>query len=208
MITYSYKLNWRGKIAIAKYNAAIENAVAQSALQVQREAKKLLNKSGKGVVAKLGLNKVKGKGSRKLSAEEKVNLRFTQGMEALSKTKTVHGKKNKITFGGSFTAEDGTKTDRIYWYREPLHRWVQSSQPGTPPHKQTGSLQRIAVQFYNSKMGAKIGPQYGLKYARIQELGGRGMINLPPRPYMQPAYEMVLPKINDIFKKHLGRVTI
>ena len=57
-------------------------------------------------------------------------------------------------------------------------------------------------------MGAKIGPAYGLKYARIQELGGRAMINLPERPYMRPAYETVLPQMDSIFKKHLGKVVI
>lgn len=202
MITYSYKLNWQGKLAINRYNAAIENAVAESAIRVQDQAKVLLKKSGKGVAAKLGLNK--DNKSKKISGAEKTDLRLREGLAKLSDVKTVHGKKNKLTFGGSFKG-----VDRIYWYREPLHRWVQSSQPGTPPHMQTGTLQKsIFIQFYNNKMGAKIGPQYGLKYARIQELGGRGMINLPPRPYMQPAYEMVLPKINDIFKKHLGRVVI
>lgn len=193
MIQYKYKISWRGKLAVTKYKSAIENAVAESALKVQREAKKQLNTSGKGVVAKLGLNKAK-------SAEK----RFAKGVAAVKDLQTVQGKKDKLTFGGSFKGKD-----RIYWYREPLHRWVQSSPPGTPPHKQTGTLQRsVFIQFYNGKMGAKIGPAYGLKYARIQELGGRGMINLPPRPYMQPAYEMVLPQINEVFKKHLGRISL
>lgn len=202
MIQYRYKISWRGKIAINRYKSAIENAVAETALKVQREAKKLLNSSGKGVVAKLGLNKENK--SKKLSGAEKTELRLREGLAKLSGVQTLHGKKGKFTFGGSFKG-----TDRIYWYREPLHRWVQSSQPGTAPHKQTGTLQRsIFVQYYNSKMGAKIGPAYGLKYARIQELGGQAMINLPERPYMRPAYETVLPQMDSIFKKHLGRVAL
>lgn len=203
MIQYKYALNWKGKLAIIKYRSAVERAVGKSAIMVQREAKRLLNTSGKGVVAKLGLNKVGGKGSKKLTGAEKTELRYKQGLAVLSKPKTIIGKKNKITLGGSYGG-----VDRIYWYGEPLHRWVQSSPPGSPPHKQTGALQRIAVQFFNGKLAAKIGPQNGLKYARIQELGGKGLINLPPRPYMRPAYEKVAPQIDQIFVKEIGKVML
>jgi len=198
MIEYSYKLNWKGKVAFAKYRAATEMAVARSALEVQRAAKKLLNKSGKGVTAKLGLNSENN--SKKISGAEKTEMRLREGIAKLSGLKTIHSKKNKLTFGGSFKG-----TSRIYWYREPLHRWVQASQPGTPPHKQSGKLQQIVVKLFRGGTAAKIGPQYGLKYARIQELGGRGMVNLAPRPYMRPAYESVIPQIDGIFKKYLGK---
>jgi hypothetical protein len=66
---------------------------------------------------------------------------------------------------------------------------VQSSPPGLPPHTQTGNLKQIAIEFSAGGLTAKVGPKYGLKYARIQELGGRGMIRLPPRPYMKPAFD-------------------
>jgi hypothetical protein len=204
MLKYNYSLNWKGKLAIAKYSQAIQRAVAKSAILVQREAKTLLNQSGKGVVAKLGLNKVGGKGVSKLSGAEKTELRYKQGLAVLSKPKTIIGKKNKITLGGSYGG-----VDRIYWYGSPLHRWVQSSQPGTPPHKQTGTLQRsIAFQFYNFKMAARIGPQNKLIYGRIQELGGKGLINLPPRPYLRPAFEKVTPQIDEIFVKELGNIKL
>lgn len=202
MSFFNIKIHSRFGEARAKYDQACQRAVAQVAISIQRESKKLLGRSGKGVTAKLGLNKVSGKGTSKLSGAEKTELRYKQGLESLDNVKTVHGRKSKLTFGGS---KDGH--DRIYWYREPLHRWVQASAPGTPPHKQTGNLQQIAVEFSGSKFKAKIGPRYGLKYARIQELGGKGLVNLAARPYMRPALEIVGPQIPGIFEKHLKRVS-
>lgn len=204
MIQYKYKLSWKGKLAIVKYRQAVENAVAKSALKVQREAKKLLDSSGKGVTAKLGLNTVRRKGVSKLSGEEQVELRFRQGLAAIKGLSTVHGKKSRYIGGGSFGGEN-----RIYWYGEPLHRWVQSSEPGTPPHKQFGTLQRsISFQLLKGGLMAKVGPAYQLKYARLLELGGRGLVEIAARPYMQPAFEAVKPEIDETFKKELGKVVI
>lgn len=203
MSFFTIKLNSRFGEARAKYDQACQKSVAQVALSIQRESKKLLNRSGKGVTAKLGLNKVSGKGTSKLSGAEKTELRYKQGLESLDSVKTVHGRKSKLTFGGS---KDGN--DRIYWYREPLHRWVQASAPGTPPHKQTGNLQQIAVEFSGSKQRAKIGPRYGLKYARIQELGGKGLVNLAARPYMTPALAAVSPQISGIFEQNMKKVSL
>jgi len=204
MINYKYNLNWKGKLAIIKYRKAVEKAVLKSALIVQREAISLLKVSGKGVTAKLGLNKVKGRGVSKLSGAEKTELRFKQGMAAISKLKTVQGKKSKITLGGSMGGND-----RIYWYANPLFRWVQASEPGTPPHKQTGTLQRsIVFQKTKGGLGAKIGPGNKLVYARIQELGGKGLVNLAPRPYMQPALESKAAEIDQVFAKEIGNILI
>lgn len=204
MIQYKYKLSWKGKLAIVKYHKAVTRAVTKSAIKVQRKAKQLLNSSGKGVTAKLGLNTVKGKGVDKLSGAEKTELRFRQGLAAIKGLSTVHGKKSRYIGGGSFGGEN-----RIYWYGEPLHRWVQSSEPGTAPHKQTGTLQRsVSFQLMRGGLMAKVGPAYRLKYARLLELGGRGLVEIAARPYMQPAFEEVKPEIDEIFKTELGKVVI
>jgi phage gpG-like protein len=48
----------------------------------------------------------------------------------------------------------------------------------------------------------------GLKYARIQELGGKGMINLPPRPYMRPAMESQQAEIMERFDQAILKASI
>jgi hypothetical protein len=50
-------------------------------------------------------------------------------------------------------------------------------------------LREIVVERVQGGLKAKVGPRQGLIYARIQELGGRGLIRLPARPYMRPAFE-------------------
>jgi hypothetical protein len=96
------------------------------------------------------------------------------------------------------------KSQGLYWYGEPLHRWVEASQPGTPPHKQTGTLQRsIAVEVDAAKTQAKIGPSKKLVYARKLELGGDGTA---PRPYLLPAFQNMQDKILRNFEKAIGGV--
>lgn len=71
------------------------------------------------------------------------------------------------------------------------------SQPGDPPSLVTGTLRRsIKVTGpVSAGMGrwlAEVGPT--AVYGRVQELGGtagRG-VTLPPRPYVQPAYEQLV----------------
>jgi hypothetical protein len=78
----------------------------------------------------------------------------------------------------------------LYWYGEPLHRWVEASQRGTPPHKQTGTLQRsITHEREPQKLRAKIGPSQNLVYARRLELGDLD------RPYLTPAFLSLEAKI-------------
>ena len=88
------------------------------------------------------------------------------------------------------------KSKGLYWYGEPLHRWVEASQPGTPPHKQTGTLQRsITTEINAEKTTAKIGPTQKLVYARHLELGGK----MAARPYLLPAFKMMQDKIQKLF---------
>ncbi|MFC8676670.1 hypothetical protein ACFUEN_28795 [Streptomyces griseorubiginosus] len=71
------------------------------------------------------------------------------------------------------------------------------SAPGEPPSLVTGTLRRSAKVFGPVPAGygrwlAEVGPT--AVYGRIQELGGtagRGA-ELPPRPYVQPAYEQLV----------------
>jgi hypothetical protein len=183
----TFNLTWHGQEYSRRLHAELRRAVQQSALRVQRKAKELLNTSGKGVLAKAGINKI---GSR--TGPMAVTNRFKAGQRDIFNLKQVSNKSGTKTlnFGGNYVSGKSGRIDRVYWYAEPLHRWVQSSQPGTPPHKQTGTLQRsIAFQITHSGLRAKVGPQNTLIYGRIQELGGRGLIRLPPRPYLRPAFE-------------------
>jgi phage gpG-like protein len=80
------------------------------------------------------------------------------------------------------------------------------SMPGTPPHLQSGDLRRSVKQGRIEQIGrtrfqGEVGPT--IEYGRIQELGGeagRGSI-LPSRPYMQPAFEAMLPEIAAVFRE-------
>lgn len=184
MITAAIKLDWHGPEYTARLHRELQRAVRQSAGMVRNKAVELLNTTGKA--ATRGLNRQTGKAFKGLTTTQKNNMTFNLGMQKIQGLKTVKGVKitKVLHFGGSYKG-----VDRIYWYGSPLNRWVQSSVPGTPPHKQSGALQRIVVEPGPLKLSAKIGPMYGLKYARIQELGGKGLINLPPRPYMRPAFE-------------------
>lgn len=98
--------------------------------------------------------------------------------------------------GPKFKTEDAAPNG-AYYYRG-LDKWVVPSNPGTPPHKQTGQLSvSIGVQFGAAKLSAKVGPRDRLVYGRIQELGGpnnRGAV-LPERPYLRPAFDAMHPRI-------------
>lgn len=118
----------------------------------------------------------------------------------------------RIAFGGTLRYKKKgvlSQVDRVYWYGEPLHRWVQSSVPGTPPHKQTGELQRrISVQPVNEGYRAKVGPANNLKYGRIQELGGKTRFGtLPPRPYLEPSFQKMVPAIMQDFRVAIAKAT-
>lgn len=184
MINVNIDLQWNGNAYISRLRAELSKAIRKSAGAVRNEAVKLLNTSGKS--ATRGLNKVTGKGSKNLTATQKNDRIFQTGLSVINNLKKITSAKTGKTLimGGSVGS-----ISRIYWYGAPLHRWVQSSPPGSPPHTQNGDLKEIAIDFSAGGLTAKVGPKYGLKYARIQELGGRGIIRLPPRPYMRPAFE-------------------
>lgn len=202
MIQAKFELEWLGEKIAAKLNRELQREVLKSGEKVRDETKKLLNESGKGVVAKTGLNQP-GKGSSKMTTTQKSQAVYQNGLKNIQNLKTITSAKAGKTLhvGGSYKG-----VDRIYYYGEPLHRWVQSSLPGSPPHKQHGTLQRsISVEPMNGNMRVKVGPAHGLKYARIQELGGRGMIRLPARPYLKPAFESQQNQIFDRIREAIKR---
>ena len=184
MINATFKLEWNGPEYTARLHKELQRAVRQSAGLVRNKAVELLNVSGKS--ATRSLNRQSGKAFKGLTTTQKNAAIFNRGMQNIKGLKTVQSKATgaTLTLGGSHNG-----VDRIYWYGSPLNRWVQASQPGTPPHKQTGNLQQIAIEFSQANLKAKVGPKYGLKYARIQELGGKGLVTLAPRPYLKPAFE-------------------
>ena len=184
MINATFKLDWQGGDYTARLHRELARAVRQSAGKVSNAAKTLLKKTGKA--ATRSLNRQSSKDFKGLTRTQQNALTFSKGMSKIKGLKTIKSVKigASLTMGGSYKG-----TDRIYWYGDPLHRWVQSSAPGTPPHFQSGNLEQIAIEPSQGGLKAKVGPKHGLKYARIQELGGKGLIRLPPRPYMRPAFE-------------------
>jgi len=79
------------------------------------------------------------------------------------------------------------------------------SMPGSPPALVSGDLRRSVKQSPITQLGPTrfegvVGPT--IVYGRIQELGGdTGRSILPSRPYLQPAFEEVLPEIGMIFRE-------
>lgn len=194
MITATYKLNWQGEPYKRRLLRELQRATRQGAERVRRNAKETqLNTSGKAATAKSGINR--GSAAARYARKSQIL--------GLKTVKSVHIRRKVMTFGGSYKG-----VSRVYWYGEPLHRWVQSSPPGSPPHKQTGTLQRsIAVETESHGLKAKVGPGQKLKYARIQELGGKGLINLPPRPYMRPALLAELGRIMFGYEMAIARAS-
>jgi len=78
----------------------------------------------------------------------------------------------------------------------------EPSQPGEPPHKQTGNLANAVTHAVVAKKSggytALIGPGSRLaSYGKVHEHGGR---NHPPRPFAVPALHLIRPKILKEFK--------
>lgn len=79
------------------------------------------------------------------------------------------------------------------------------SMPGEPPALVSGDLRRSIKQGRIEQIGptryqGDVGPT--IEYGRVQELGGdTGRAVLPSRPYMQPAFENMLPEIAAVFRE-------
>ena len=125
-------------------------AIRTSAGKVSNAAKNLLNTSGKA--ATKDLNKQTGKAFKGMTATEKNDKIYQDGLGKIDGLKTVKGKKKTMKFGGSFGG-----VSRIYWYGSPLNRWVTASEPGSPPHMQHGDLKKIAIETARGGMSEKLG---------------------------------------------------
>jgi len=87
------------------------------------------------------------------------------------------------------------------------------SAPGEPPELVSGDLRRSVKQSPIKQIGptrfeGEVGPT--IEYGRIQELGGvagHGAV-LPSRPYMQPAFEEMLPEIAAVFREEWAAAAI
>jgi hypothetical protein len=79
------------------------------------------------------------------------------------------------------------------------------SAPGDPPSLVSGNLRRSVRVDGPNRHGrtgweGQVGPT--ADYGRIQELGGYTEYSyLPPRPYMQPAWDKVQPQIAGIYRE-------
>lgn len=152
--------------------------IGRFAERVKTTTQKALSKTGpsKDLQKSFGKNKKSGPHD------------YAKGMAGISGVSVRKYKNVKISFGGTFTDKDGNKHDGMYWYGEPLNKWVKASPPGKPPHKQLGLLrQSIQYQKINNGMSVKVGPLDNLKYARRHELGGTS--GYPARPFLMPSFE-------------------
>ena len=111
------------------------------------------------------------------------------------KAKEINQKLVKTTFN-SF--QHAVATIRII-ARRSIKRSKKASRPGTPPHTQTGLLKSSLVYYVDKqKLYAVVGPSADTigKIGEVHEFGGnykKG--NYPARPFMAPAFNMVLPTL-------------
>lgn len=201
MINTTFRLDWKGEAYEARLHSELAKAIRTSAGKVRNKAIQLLNKPG--AAAAKDLNKQDGKDFKGLNATQMNALTFSSGLKKIQGLKTVKGRKSTMRFGGTHKG-----ASRIYWYGPPQNRWTTASAPGSPPHMQSGNLKKIVVEPSRGGLHAKVGPIHGLKYARIQELGGKGMLNLAPRPYMRPAMESQQSEIMDRFNQAILKASI
>lgn len=176
------KIAWNAKKYVQNVNRQTAASIRRASQLVVKTTRNALSKPGENAVSPL--NEVKKKD------------RFQSGMNRVQGLQS-HGVRH---FGGSIDIDNKT-VKGVYW-NQAAHKWTTASEPGTPPHKQTGSLRR-AIDAERSRDGltAKVGPRDKLVYARIQELGGRAWrATLPPRPFLGPSFDAVKEMCNRIIK--------
>lgn len=97
--------------------------------------------------------------------------------------------------------QKGGKT-RVSFKRKRGSRIVEvPSPPGTPPHRQTGTLAG-SIEYARATRGGRdvfiVGPTSPPAwYGVVHEFGGR---NHPPRPFMRPAFLGALPFFRGLFR--------
>lgn len=176
----SVEVKWRGKRAPDAIKMAFRDAVEDCALLLVKETRKALSKSGpnKDLQKEFGIDKESGPHD------------FRKGREAL--------------WTGVFTDSKGKEHAGMYFYGEPLKKWVQASPVGEPPHQQTGSLLRsIEHEMMPNGITARVGPLDELEYARRHEIGGPD--SYPDRPFLKPTLERLQGKIRETLTKAAKR---
>lgn len=221
MIEANYRFKWNGDEFTRRMRTQFKYAVRRGAERIRRSAIQLLNVSGQAPIGKTGLNRATGKGVSKLDATGKNQRILENGLKAFGgvafrarefqpkgigqRFRAIFRKPptRQLAFGGSYKG-----VDRIYW-NEDTRRWTTSSKPGNPPHRQSGRLcSSMTVEITSLGFRAKIGPGNHLKYARIQELGGKTRFGtLPPRPYMSVAFQDNVSEIAMDFMRAIDKGT-
>ena len=184
-ITYTFK----GEELKSNVEKSVLRGVGEACDMLVAETKKALNKTGpnKEIQKAFGIRKDNGPHS------------FDAGLVGIKGLSFIGmGKKNRVVaHGGTFTDSKGTDHEGMYYYGEPLLKWVQASKPGTPPHAQSRALRdSIGKQRNPAKLTGRVGPQDELVYARRQELGGPG--SFPARPFLRPTLKANLGRVNAI----------
>lgn len=197
------KIEWKGDKYADRLQRNVQQAIERSVEKVRTATMKALSVGGQKGKGLAKLNTVSGKMSDEARTAKKIARGEALMGGSLKQFKSKSGKLN-VRHGGSFTHTDksgATETyDRVYWYGEPVNKWVTASRPGDPPHRQTndGLRARIWYEFSSDGLSAKVGPLDKIKYARRQELGGPG--SFPARPYLRPSFLACKPKIIDMIK--------
>lgn len=188
------RIKWMGKRYESALQRELKNAIVISAERVKTTTQKALSKTGpsKDLQKAFGKNKKSGPHD------------YAKGMTGLAGVQVRKYKNVKISFGGTFTDSQGNKHDGMYWYGEPLNKWVKASPPGQPPHKQMGHLREsIQYQKLNNGLNVRVGPLDNLKYARRQELGGTS--GYPARPYLMPSFMAQRERIEKTIKEAIKK---
>lgn len=82
--------------------------------------------------------------------------------------------------------------------RRSIRQRKKPSRPGQPPHTHTRRL-RVSILYHATKDYAIVGADASIigQGAGVHEHGGRrGVDRYPPRPFMQPALDVLKPRLN------------
>lgn len=184
-ITYTFK----GDELHSAVDKATLQGVGKACDLLVGEVKKALNKTGPNKELQKAFGNRKDSGPHSFDA----GLVGIKGLSFIGM-----GKKNRtVAHGGTFTDSTGTDHNGMYYYGEPLLKWVQASPVGSPPHMQSRALRdSIDKQRNPAKMTGRVGPKDELVYARRQELGGPG--SFPARPFLRPTLRANIARITGI----------
>lgn len=124
-------------------------------------------------------------------ALDAIHFRLVEGANAI---------RNNMIYGMQRTPKTGKRYKRG-------KRWHIASSPGNPPAIDTGQLLRsIAMDVRIDEV--EVGVKSGAPYARYLEEGTKKTNKLKPRPFLAPAVEEEVPKIERRILMDLERMKI